>query len=213
MNANTILLADAQPLFREGIKSLLNAHKDVTIVSEAGNTYELAEQLSMHRPGMLILDYNPLYFDSDALSKALASQPDCKVIILSSQEKRSVIFKALEFNVYSYITKECSRAELYKAIQQAARGEKYFCSFIVDILLEDKVNQSRERVHVSNFLTERETHVTRLVALGKVNKEIAYELNLSPHTIHTHRKNIMKKLGLHSAVDLTNYAKETGIVH
>lgn len=212
MNAIRITLADAQPVFREGIKSMLLAHQDVTVVSEAGNTPELLDQLSLYCPDILILDYNPLYFDNEAIQKILNTQRDCRVIILSSQEKRSTIFKALELNVCSYLTKECSRQDLYKAIRSAARGEKFFCSFIVDILLEDKVSPSRDRL-ASHYLTERETLVTRLVALGKVNKEIAYELNLSPHTIHTHRKNIMKKLGLHSAVDLTNYAKETGIVH
>jgi len=213
MNAIRILLADAQPVFREGIKSLLIAHQDIIVVSEATTTFEVTEHLTVYRPDILILDYNPLYFDSEALQKALAAQRDCKVIILSNQDKRSIIFKALELNVYGYLTKECTRQDLYKAIRSAARGEKFFCSFIVDLLLEDKISQTRDKISVSNYLTERETHVTRLVALGKVNKEIAYELNLSPHTIHTHRKNIMKKLGLHSAVDLTNYAKETGIVH
>lgn len=160
----------------------------------------------------MILDYNPSYFDEKELSKALALQPECKVIILSSQDKKWQVFKSLKFNVYSYLTKECSELDVIKSIRMASKGEKFFCSFIVEMLLGEKDEWQNESAHIPSCLTERETEITKLVAQGLMNKEIADELSLSPHTIHSHRKNIMKKLNIHSAVELTNYAKEAGIV-
>jgi len=211
-SAINLVLADAQPVFRAGIKSLLAAHEDLHVICEAGNTTELLPALKLYKPDILILDYNPSYFNGEELATVLLEQPDCKVIIISSQEKKWNIFKSLEFNVYCYLTKECGTQDVYTAIRAAAKGEKFFCTFILNILLGDKTVPVKTKSHQPGCLTERECEIVKLVAQGKVNKEIASELHLSPHTIHTHRKNIMKKLGLHPAVELANYAKTTGIV-
>ena len=206
-----IVLADAQPVFRRGIRDLLSSHETLKVVVEASNTQEVVEALRQHRPDMLILDYNPVYFDGQRLARALEELPRCKVIIISSQEKRWNIFKSLSFNVYCYLTKECSLQDVEQAVRLAARGEKFFCAYIVEVLLGEKTNGGVGR-HAPTCLTEREVEITRMVAEGRASKEIADLLSLSPHTVHTHRRNILKKLNLHSALDLANYAKEAGIL-
>ena len=207
----SIILADSQPIFREGIKALLMPHDGLSVVAEAGNTSELIASLHEHKPHILILDYNPTYFDGSRLAPALNDFRACRVIIISSQEKKWSTFKSLPFGVHCYLTKECGREDVYRAIQLAARGEKFLCSYIVEVLLGGKTNGDA-RQHMPTCLTEREIEITRMVAMGKASKEIAAALSLSPHTVHSHRKNILKKLDLHSALALANYAKEVGIL-
>lgn len=213
MNEIKIVLADAQPVFRVGMRKLLEKQPGLTIAAEAGNTGELLPALLTHHPDILILDINPQYFDINKLSEILTEKIFCKVIILSSQQQEWNTFRTLAFNVYCYLTKECGIHDIIKAIGSASRGEKFFCSYIVNILMREKLSETDDHTgHIPTCLTEREKEITKLVSEGKVNKQIAAMLNLSPHTIHTHRKNIMKKLGLHSAVELSNYAKQTGIL-
>ncbi|MCW3464212.1 response regulator transcription factor [Chitinophaga nivalis] len=206
-----IMLADAQPVFREGIKRVLSDHENTFVIEEAGNIRELGPALATFHPDILILDYNPVYFDSDELNHALAVIPDCRIIIISSQQKKMDILKSLEFNVYCYLTKECRTADIHHAIHAALHGEKYFCTFVVDILLDDRKNPAAAGITAAH-LTGREIEIIRLIASGKGNKEMATLLNLSGHTIHTHRRNIMKKLQLHSVAALCNFAMEKGII-
>jgi len=213
-----IMLADAQPVFREGIKSILTGKEKSFIIREAGNTRELSAALPVFKPDILIFDYNPVYFDHGQLHPMLSVIPACKVIIISSQKKKKNILKSLALNVHGYLTKESSSNDIRKAINAALHGEKFFCTFIVDILLEDKKVPPKPAIVVDppepeNSLTSREIEIIRRIAAGKANKEVAAEMNLSPHTIHTHRRNIMKKLQLHSAVELYSFAMKNGLVN
>ena len=209
-----IILADAQPVYREGIKSLLSADPQINYtIREAGCTSDLTQSLRNFYPDILILDYNPAYFDPDELSISLSANTECKVIIISSQDKRWDIMKSLEFNVYCYLTKECGKKDIYSAINAAIKGEKFFCSFILDVLLADKKRQVPAQADCSNScITSRESEIIRLIVAGKTNKEIAAGLYLSPHTVHTHRRNIMKKLNVHSVAELCHYALKKGFI-
>ena len=208
-----VVLADSQPLYREGIKTMLKTEKDITIVAEASDTVELIPKLKSYAPELLILDYNPKYFDSNGLLSWLKLNTNCRVVILSSQEKKWDIVKSLQLNVFAYLTKESTKEEILKGLRSAAKGEKYFCSYVLNVLMKQntEIKESNNYVGIQR-LTERELEITKLVAAGKKNKEIAEELNVSPHTIHTHRKNILKKLGVSSALELSIYVKEAGFI-
>jgi DNA-binding NarL/FixJ family response regulator len=212
------MLADAHPVFREGIKSILTDKEKPFIIREAGNSRELTPALQIFKPDILILDYHPAYFDHGQLHSSLSVIPACKVIIISSQKKKKNILKSLALNVHGYLTKECSKSDIKKTIHAALNGEKFFCTFVLDILLEDKKAPSKPIIvvdppEIDNGLTGREMEIVRRIAAGKANKEVASEMNLSPHTVHTHRRNIMKKLQLHSAVELYSFATKNGLVN
>lgn len=207
-----IILADAQPVYREGIKSLLADHQSNYRIEEAGNSEELRPALLSFQPDILILDYDPGYFDADELVSTLSVIPECKVILLSSQQKKVDIFRLLDSNIYCVLTKECKKRDIHQAISCTLRGEKFFCTFALDLLLADRRKTPSVRSFPPEGLSVRETDVIRQIVSGKSNKEIAGSMHLSQHTIHTHRRNIMRKLQLHSAVELCNYALETGIV-
>jgi DNA-binding NarL/FixJ family response regulator len=145
--------------------------------------------------------------------KLCQHHPECKVIIISSQDKKWNIFKSLEFNVYCYLTKECSIQDIFNGDTiWLHRARNSFAVLLQRSFWEKKFNPCQIKTTLPNCLTERETDIVRMISKGRLNKEIAHELGLSPHTIHAHRKNIMKKLGVHSAVELANYAKEMGII-
>lgn len=208
-----IVLADSQPLYREGIKAMLKEEKDLEIVAEAKDTEELIPKLKTFAPQLLILDYNPKYFDSNGLLTWLKANTTCRVVILSSQERKWDIVKSLQLNVFAYLTKESSKEEIIKGLRSTAKGEKYFCSYVLNVLMEQNTDdQELKDQKIVQQLTERELEITKLIAVGKKNKEIAEELNVSPHTIHTHRKNILKKLGVSSALELSICAKEAGLI-
>lgn len=207
-----IILADAQPVYREGIKSLLADHQNNYQIKEAGNGEELQPALLTFQPDILILDYDPGHFDADELLQALSVIPECRVILISSQQKKVDIFRLLDSNVYCILTKECKKRDVHQAINSTLRGEKFFCSFALDLLLEDRKKITVVPRFPPEGLSIRETEIVRQIAGGKSNKEIAGTMHLSQHTIHTHRRNIMRKLQLHSAVELCNYALESGIV-
>lgn len=212
MKKTNIILADPQPVYRRGLKSLLTDIPYWNVVGEASRTRELVEQLQLHQPNLLIIDYSKAFFDAKELARCLDNLPSCKVILLSSRTKDWSTFKFLEFSVHSYLTKECTIQDLKQTIDLALRGERFYCNFIVELLLKEKPELVPAQGIVSKCLTDREIEIAKLVAQGKVNKVIASELHLSPHTIHTHRKNIMKKLGLHSAVELASYVNEAGLI-
>jgi DNA-binding NarL/FixJ family response regulator len=206
-----IMLADAQPVFREGIKSMLTSKGKPYIIREAGNSRELGLAMKTFKPDILILDYNPSYFDYGELYADLSDIPSCKVFIISSLKKKRHVLKALELNVHCYLTKESGLEDIDKALHAILHGEKFFCTFVLDILLSDR--KPPPVIHtISTGLTGRETDIVKRIASGKANKEIAAEMNLSPHTVHTHRRNIMKKLQLHSAVEVYGFAVKNGII-
>ncbi|NML38690.1 response regulator transcription factor [Chitinophaga sp. G-6-1-13] len=207
-----IILADAQPVYREGIKSLLADHQNNYQIEEAGNSEELRPALLTFQPEILILDYDPAYFDADELLHTLSVIPECKVILISSQKKKVDIFKLLDSNIYCVLTKDCKKKDIHQAVCCALRGEKFFCTFALDLLLADRKKSPSVACCPPEGLSARETEVIRQIVTGKSNKEIAGAMHLSQHTIHSHRRNIMRKLQIHSVVELCNYALETGIV-
>lgn len=208
-----IIIADSQPVFREGIKRILEEDEGVGFqIEEVGNTNEFCTTAERFCPDILIMDYNPQFFDLKEVKRVLTILKNCRVIILVGHEKKSDIIKSLDLNIYCYLTKECGKKDIFKAVTSAIRGEKFFCPLIVDIILADKLKAESNNECTVTCLTIREKEIIKLISIGKTNKEIGDRLNISPHTVHTHRKNIMKKLQVHSAVELCNYAIQTGII-
>ena len=201
MSKGRIILADAQPMYRAGVKAVLEKEEQLQILAEANDAIELIPQLILHQPDILIIDYNPIYFESNGLLEWLKKNTACKVIIISSQDKKWNIIKSLQLNVYAYLTKESTEQEIIKGVKQALTGNKYFCQYILNLMM-DQNNTTLE--NELEKLTSRELEIAKLVATGKKNRDIADQLNISPHTIHTHRKNILKKLNVSSAAELAS---------
>ena len=209
----TAVIADTQPLYRDGLKLLLRSKRRVKVVSEATNSDELHQVIGQHRPQLVMLDYDlPGHFSIRDIDMIRKNSPESSIIIISSDPCKNNINRVLESGVESYITKECNKEQVLRAIETVAKGEKFFCHKVLEVLLEKRVNPIATLASTVPELTEREMEVTRYIGAGKKPFEIADEFSISIHTVRTHLKNIMKKLNVKSTSELLLYAINYGIV-
>ena len=207
-----ILLADSQPLTAAGLVQFLSDKDDVAIVGEVKARSEFQELVNDHKPSLLIADYNiPGFITIDDIRTLSDVSPETNILIISSDNNKETILKVLQLGVKGYLTKECSKEEVVMAIQSTAKGEKFFCHKILDIILEKSFAPEPEACDPT-VLTIRETEVLKLIASGYSTQKVADTLFLSPHTVHTHRKSIIKKLGIKSPTEFVIYAMDFGII-
>jgi DNA-binding NarL/FixJ family response regulator len=212
MEPISIVLADSHYLSRLGLKHLIDGQTALKVTGEAENEGELREILKKIQPKIVIMDYHqPGYFDIDSVAIIHQLCPKANTLLISGDNNKENIFRVLEHNVQSFLTKTCGEEEILDAIKATGRGEKFFCTKIIDYLLEKSFSKEEEDCSPSP-LTPREIEIVQLIARGLIAKEIAGLLNLSTHTVYTHRKNIMRKLKLNTSSELVLYAVNNGIV-
>lgn len=212
MPAYSILIADAQYLVRVGLRCILSGQHDLQVIAEVGNLAELRQALALHQPDLLIVDYyQPGAFSLQGLGEVLQSYPQLKTLVISDDDNRSAIFKVLEAGVHSFLTKTCDAQEILDAVRATLRGDKFFCTKILNALLEKSLGKDNPFC-TSGVLSPREVEIVQLAARGFVAKKIADMLHISPHTVYTHRKKIMKKLQLETPSELVQYAMRHGML-
>lgn len=214
MQEISILLADSQYLIRQGLRHVLSRRPNFRVLGEAESEEDLMEALLLHRPNLLIFDYNqPRYFSADSVQKIKSIYPGLKILVISADSDRGNIYQVLENGINSFLTKTCGEDEIIDAVKATMKGEKFFCTKVLDYLLEKSFGKAPEYEDCSpTVLTPREIEIVHLTAKGLIAKEIANELCLSTHTVYTHRKNIMKKLKVNSASELVLYAVNNGLL-
>jgi DNA-binding NarL/FixJ family response regulator len=213
MHPISIILADRQYLIRTGLKSLFAGKEHLKIVGEASNEAELMDQLRQKPADLVILDHNqPNSFSKETVERLKTDFPNTNILIISADNHKESIYEILEKGINSFLTKSCDGDEIIDAVKAAAKGEKFFCTRVLDYLLEKSFAKEQDGNCSPTPLSPREIEIVQLVAQGLIAKEIADALNLSTHTIYTHRKNIMKKLKLNTASELVIYAVHTGLV-
>lgn len=215
-----ILIADAQLLTREGLKTLLSQYKHLKVIGESTHFDELLADLDHHDPDLVIMDYSQEpHFSMEDLSRIQNTHPNTHILVITSDLKRDKVLNALGYGVKGFLTKACDADEVLGAIRSVAKGEKFFCSKVLDIILEREI----PRVKVGDpttaddkcdpiQLTQRELEIVKLMVEGLSAQQIADKLFLSVHTIYTHRKNIMRKLEVTSAAEVILYAIKTRLV-
>lgn len=204
-----IVIADRDFLIKTGLKCLLSKKEGITLAATATGFPELKDILRLHVPDVLIMDYDQEgAFSLDDLAVITRKYPSLKILVISNNRHKHDILTALELGVTSYLLKECAEDEIFDAIYATAKGEKFFCAKIVDNILGKHPNASCDGL----FLTERELEIVKLVAQGHTTAEISKMLCRSVHTINTHRKNILNKLGLDSPSELVLFAVKRGLI-
>ncbi|MCC8424299.1 response regulator transcription factor [Mucilaginibacter sp. UR6-11] len=189
-----ILIADNQTLTREGVKALLATMVDINIAASAAYPIELEKLINTYEPAVVLLDpYYSRRFTVDDVRHIMARYPHVRILILSNRQNREQIQEILDLGIKNYVFKECSREELVYAVYSTAKGEQFFCKNIFETLFGNKLIP--EKADTLPQLSSRETELIYLIADGLTNNEIAEKLFLSVHTIKTHRKNIIRKLG------------------
>lgn len=207
-----LLLADNQPLTAAGLIHFLGGRDDMKIVDQVVEKNQLEPLLKKHQPHLLIADYNiPGYLTKDDLKVVKTISPATHILVVSSDSVKASILDALQMGVKGYLTKDCSREEIMMAVHSTAKGEKFYCHKVLDIIMEKHFNPEPE-VTDPAILTARETEILKLIASGNSTQQVADELHLSPHTVHTHRKSIIKKLNIKSPTEFVIYAMDFGLI-
>jgi len=210
-----IVLADDHTIIRSGLRLLLEQQADFKVVAEGEDGRQAVQLVAKHHPDVVILDIGmPQLNGIEATRQIVAQEGHPNVVILSMHSDESYVLRALKAGARAYILKNAAEADLIRAVRAVSEGKSFFSPVISKMLLEDYVRQVREKEVEDSYdlLTPREREILQLLAEGKTNKEVASVLGLSPHTIETHRGNILEKLHLHSAAELILYAVRKGII-
>jgi DNA-binding NarL/FixJ family response regulator len=211
MTDRGILLVDYQAVVRSGLRFWLESALDFSAIYEAESALQLKSVLKESAVDIVIVDYiNLPDFDISDFAVIQNQFPNTSFIILSSDQDNSSVLKILSLGVSGFVTKSCSKEEIIQAVQNVANGEKFFCHKVVNLLIE--VSTKKEDENTPQSLTDRETEIVKLIVEGNSTIQIASLLNLSHHTINSHRKNILRKLKIKSPVELVVYAMNTGII-
>lgn len=213
MKQYSVLLADEQPLVRLALRQLFGQKEDYQVLGEVGNEEELIASLRVNKPNLVVIDYSQSEsFKPSSVAKIKTVSPLTQILVISADTRKENIAQVLELGITSFLTKTCSLNEILEAAQATLRGEKFFCGRVIDFLLEKTFAKESEVNCAPTPLSSREIEIVQLSAKGLIAKEIADTLNLSTHTVYTHRKNIMKKLQISSSSELVLYAVSKGLV-
>jgi two-component system response regulator NreC len=202
----TLVLADDHAVVRAGLRMLLEAEGDMTVLAEAGDVDTAVRAVLAHKPNVLVLDLNmPGAATSlEAMPRFAEASPATNVVVLTMQEDPQFAREALRNGALGYVLKEAADAELVEAIRRAAAGETYLNPRLGAALAA----APPESGGAPDNLTEREGEVLRLIALGHTNVEIGKQLFLSVRTVESHRAHIQQKLMVSSRAELVGYALE-----
>jgi two-component system, NarL family, response regulator NreC len=203
----TVMLADDHAVVRAGLRMLLNAEDDLSVVAEAGDIPTVMRKLGGHRPRVLILDLNmPGESSLTAIPRILEASPDTRIVVLTMQNDPVFAREALGSGALAYVLKEAADTELVDAVRHAARDESY-----VNPSLGVKLATEQSSVRPQAALSPREVEVLSLIAAGHTNAEIAKQLYLSVRTVESHRAHIQRKTGRATRAELVALAREQGL--
>lgn len=211
-----ILVADDHTVIRRGIVGLLNAQPDMEVVGEAGTGREAVASAAALRPDVVLLDVAMPDLNGLGATRAIrAERPDACVLILTMHDREDYLFQALRAGASGYVLKGADTDDLLTAVRAVARGGVYLFPQVARELLADYLRRARSGEDAAggrSVLTDREQEIVQLIAEGKTAARIAEDLQISVHTVRSHRDNIMTKLDLHDRAALIRYAVRRGLV-
>lgn len=206
MSTVRVMIVDDHAMVAEGIEAILETYDDLDVVGTASNGNEAVELADQLKPHVVLLDLNmPGVSGLTTTEMILERQPEIRVLILSMHDSPEYISTALRHGARGYILKDVPSEEIKTAIDSVMAGEEYLCTGARSSL-QPQISDGREP------LTSREQTILLQLAQGKSNRELADALNISVHTVETHRRNIKRKLGISSTAGLTRYALEHGVL-
>ncbi|HUA61239.1 MAG TPA: response regulator transcription factor [Verrucomicrobiae bacterium] len=210
-----ILLADDHTLMRQGLRHILVEQPDFEIVAEASSGIEAVEAARQHKPDVAVVDVAMRELNGiEAAAQILKHSPHTAVLMLSMHSDERYVLRAVKAGARGYVLKNSAGDDLIRAIQAVQKGVAYFSPAVARLFQDGgaRLKDTRDVNDRFDLLTDRERQIYQLLAEGNSNKEIAGRLNLSLHTVETHRWRIMEKLDLHSTAELVLSAVRRGLV-
>ncbi len=213
-----VLIADKNFLSRVGLELLVGELKGFELVpSVCGEKEDLVNQLQLSKPNLAILDFISLGISIKELEQLSKKYSKTRFLVITEVLSKSEFSAILATGISSYLLKECDRLEILEAINASLNRDKFVCSKIAAILTasaEITTNNSFIKSLACDGIpvTDREIDIIRGIAEGLSNKLIADKLSLSTHTVNTHRKNIMHKLGVNNTAGVVMFAVKNGLL-
>jgi two-component system, NarL family, invasion response regulator UvrY len=205
-----VLIADAQPLVRAGLRQFLQSDPAIARVGEAGTAEEVLSMSGEESWDLMLLDIALTGQSRSHLSEIIAANPSCKVLITSNLSGRRLVEHALRLGAKGYLSKRSAAAELVRAVHTVLKGGQYVSA---DLATGQPGERRRTRIVPPHWqLSTREFQIFCKLAAGRSTSSMARELGVSPKTVSTYRGRIFQKMKFHANADLVTYAIRTGLI-
>jgi DNA-binding NarL/FixJ family response regulator len=211
-----ILVADDHDIVRQGIKAVLQTRAEWRVCGEARDGRQAVTLARQLKPDMVVMDISmPNLNGLEATREILEHDAEQKVVVMTIMDTEQVVRAALESGARGFVLKSDAARDLVAAIEALQQKGTFFTPRVAQMILHGFLKPGEGSSQIPpqpTSLTRKERHIVQLLAEGKSTKEVATILNLSVHTVETHRANILRKLKLHSIVELVRYAVQNNIV-
>ena len=212
-----ILIIDDHPLFREGLKAIIVRNPKYEVVGEAGTGRQGLQMARELKPDLALVDMSlPDQNGIELTRNILKISPQTRVLMVSMHSKIDYIVRAFQAGASGYVVKESASDMLMQGIEHVLKGDYFMDTSVSQQVVKKLAGLSPKEAIVSaagyDALTVREQEVMALLAEGLSTSQVADKLFISPKTAENHRSNIMRKLGLHSTVELIRYAAKLGLI-
>ena len=208
-----VLLADDHAMLRQALRNVLEREHEIEVIAEANNGADALRLARELRPDVVVMDISMPGVDGiNATRRLLASTPAARVLALSTHAERHFIMQMLAAGARGYVTKTSGITEMLKAVRAIAEGQTYLCQDAANAMAEAVRGNGSASGAGGEALGRRERDVLTLLAEGKTSQQIGEQLHIATGTVDVHRRNIMRKLGLHTVAELTQYAIREGLI-
>jgi DNA-binding NarL/FixJ family response regulator len=207
-----ILLADDHTLVRQGLRRMLEEHREWQVVAEACDGREAIKLAEQCKPDVAIIDVAMPLLNGIETTRQLRKVPGVRVLVLSMHVDEVYVTQILRAGAAGYLLKDSADTDLFRAVQAVVDGQSFFSPAIAKLIAEDYLRPRSEGLDRYETLSDREREIFQLIAEARTNKEIALLLGISPTTVESHRANIIHKLDLHSATQIALYAVRRGVI-
>ena len=207
-----IMITDDHSMIREGLKNLLELDGDIEVIAEAVDGEDCLEKLEAVKPDVLLLDINmPKMNGLEVLKNLKARKSKIKVLVLTVHNEIEYLLKAVDIGVNGYVLKDSESSELKKAITAIADGENYIQPSLIPALNSKMIEKNEDELKIDS-LTKRELQVLKEVAVGKFNRDIAKEMEISERTVKNHISSIFKKLDVTDRTQAAVFAIKNNLI-
>jgi two-component system NarL family response regulator len=208
-----VAIADDHQILVAALQAMLGTEPDIAVVGTAGDGTALLKLVAQTKPDVVIMDIGmPGMNGIEATQRLTTGRSAAKVIVLSGYTDKRFVLEALNAGAAGYVIKSSAGSELPRAIRSVAKGQTYLCPEVAGAVVETMRNGNKHDAKAANSrLAPRERMIVRLLAEGKNSAQIAAALHIAVSTVDTHRRNIMRKLEMHSVAEITRYAIREGI--
>lgn len=208
-----VIIVDDHQIFLDGLKEVFKAFDDISIVGEANDGVDLIDLLGKTDCDVILMDVNMPKMDGTAATKYVKQNyPDVKVLMLTMHDSKAMIEKLVKAGADGYVLKNTAKGELKMAIETLCSDQNYYSPMVTQTIMQ---SMRQKEALASDYgaveLTDREKDVLKLIAKEMTSHEIAEQLFISHHTVESHRKNLIAKLGVRSLAGLVKYAVKSGL--